>query len=320
MSTPHDTLFHSTFGRARHARGLLQSRLPGGVAVVVDWMSLRPAPERIDSLDLRLHTADVVHCAELLLDLSIYFLLEHSSVLVRALRQKLLRYAVHLGRAGHVLVCLVVYHGSQPWREFQGSDARWLGLPVEARAALVALQARLDFLLIDLTAMAAADFRNPAYTPLAQLTLLCLRFLRGYDPAAALDAVDLWADLLRAVDRDPADGADAVEQIACYFLRTTDVVPEQLHAAFERVLQRPEDTIMSTAERLIREGEVRGEARGEVRGELRAMARKLLDLVARRFGPVPDVLVGKVQNATVPDLDRWFDRVLDAATLDELFA
>ena len=92
MSTPHDTLFHSTFGRARHARGLLQSRLPTDAAVVVDWVSLRPAPERIDSLDLRLHTADVVHCAELLVDLSIYFLLEHSSVLVRALRQKLLRY------------------------------------------------------------------------------------------------------------------------------------------------------------------------------------------------------------------------------------
>lgn len=316
MSTPHDTLFHSTFGRARHARGLLQSRLPTDAAVVVDWVSLRPAPERIDSLDLRLHTADVVHCAELLLDLSIYFLLEHSSVLVRALRQKLLRYGVHLGRSGHLLVCLVIYHGSQPWRDFHGTDARWWGLPAEARAALVALQARLDFLLIDLTAMSEADFRNPAYTPLAQLTLLCLRFLRHHDPAAALAAVDLWADLLRAVDRDPEDGADAVEQIACYFLRTTDVVPEQLHAAFERVLQRPEDTIMSTAERLIREGE----ARGEARGELRAMARKLQDLLGRRFGPVPDCFVKKIQSATVVDLDRWFDRVLEAATLDELFA
>ena len=95
-------------------------------------------------------------------------------------RQKLLRYGVHLGRSGHLLVCLVIYHGSQPWREFHGTDARWQGLPAEARAALVALQARLDFLLIDLTAMPEADFRNPAYTPLAQLTLLCLRFLRHY--------------------------------------------------------------------------------------------------------------------------------------------
>lgn len=316
MSTPHDTLFHSTFGRARHARGLLQSRLPAAAAVAVDWVSLRPAPERIDSLDLRLHTADVVHCAELLVDLSIYFLLEHSSVLVRALRQKLLRYGVHLGRSGHLLVCHVIYHGSQPWREFHGTDAHWRGLSAEARAALVALQARLDFLLIDLTAMSEADFRHPAYTPLAQLTLLCLRFLRHYDPAAALGAVDLWADLLRAVDRDPEDGADAVEQIACNFLRTTDVVPEQLHAAFERILHRPEDTIMSTAERLIREGEARGEARGEVR----AMARNLLRLLVRRFGPVPDSIAQKVQNATLVELDPWFDRVLEVASLDELFA
>ena len=180
----------------------------------------------------------------------------------------------------------------------------------------MALQARLDFLLIDLTAMSAAEFRHPAYTPLAQLTLLCLRFLRHYEPAAALAAVDLWADLLRAVDRDPEDGVDAVEQIACYFLRTTDVVPEQLHAAFERVLQRPEDTIMSTAERLIREGEARGEARGEVR----AMARNLLRLLARRFGPIPESFVQKVRTATAVDLERWFDRVLDVASLDELFA
>lgn len=106
-----------------------------------------------------------------------------------------------------------------------------------------------------------------------------------------------------------------MELIACYFLRTTEILPKELHAAFERVLQRPEDTIMSTAQRLMKEGEARGVALGEARG----VARKLLSLLERRFGPLPESVLQRVQGASLPDLDRWFDRILDAKTRDEVF-
>ena len=316
MTTPHDTLFHAVLGQPRHARGWLQSQLPITIAEWVVWTSLRPAPERLDGLDLRLHVADVVHLGELMSGLAVYFLLEHSSALLRALRQKLLRYGVHLGRTGTVLVCVVLYHGKRPWRDFAARDPRWAGLQETLVQALSGLQARLEFLLDDLSKCSEPELRQrPFLTPLARLTLLCLRFLRGFETIEALAAIDRWADLLQAVDRDPEDGPDAVELIACYFLRTTEIPPKNLHAAFERVLQRPEDTIMSTAQRLMKEGEARGVALGEARG----VARKLLSLLERRFGPLPESVLQRVQGAALPDLDRWFDRILDAKTRDEVF-
>ncbi len=316
MTTPHDTLFHAVFGQPRHAGGWLQCQLPIAIAQWVVWPSLRPAPERLDGLDLRLHVADVVHLGELTTGLTIGFLLEHSSALIRALRQKLLRYGVHLGRTGRVLVCVVLYHGKRPWRDFAARDPRWAGLGEASAQALAGLQARLEFVLDDLARCSEPELRQrPFLTPLARLTLLCLRFLRGFAVAESLAAVGRWGDLLQAVDRDPEDGPDAVEQIACYFLRTTEIPPKELHAAFERVLQRPEDTIMSTAQRLLKEGEARGAALGEARG----VARKLLGLLERRFGPLPEPVVLRVQGASLPDLDRWFDRILDAKTRDEVF-
>lgn len=69
---------------------------------------------------------------------------------------------------------------------------------------------------------------------------------------------------------------------------------------------------MSTAERLMKEG--------EARGELRGVARRLCRLLEKRFGPLPAEIAERVGGAGIVDLDRWFDRVLDAATLDDLFA
>ena len=67
-----------------------------------------------------------------------------------------------------------------------------------------------------------------------------------------------------------------------------------------------------STERLLKEGEARGEARDA--------QKRLLHLLRQRFGELPDPVVQRVQDATPPDLDRWFDRILGAKTLDEVFA
>ena len=76
---------------------------------------------------------------------------------------------------------------------------------------------------------------------------------------------------------------------------------------FERILERPEETIMSTAEKLRREG--RAEGRVEV----------LLHQLTERFGTLSPETVPRKAAAT-PELDRWVERVLDAKTLAEVFA
>jgi hypothetical protein len=65
---------------------------------------------------------------------------------------------------------------------------------------------------------------------------------------------------------------------------------------------------MTGAQMLIAEGEAKGEAK------------TLLKLLNAKFGTVPETLVARVQSASVDELDAWVDRVLDAPTLDAVFA
>lgn len=42
-------------------------------------------------------------------------------------------------------------------------------------------------------------------------------------------------------------------------------------------------------------------------------------LLARRFGPLPAVIVAQIAAASVDEIELWCDRVLDAASLDDVF-
>jgi hypothetical protein len=68
---------------------------------------------------------------------------------------------------------------------------------------------------------------------------------------------------------------------------------------------------MSTAERLRKEGQAQGRNQQAIETVLR--------LLARRFGALPETIVHRVNAATLAELDRWTDRILDAKTLDDLF-
>lgn len=51
-------------------------------------------------------------------------------------------------------------------------------------------------------------------------------------------------------------------------------------------------------------------------GEALVLKRQL----ARRFGPLPDALLQRIDSAPREHLELWLDRILEAASLDEVFA
>jgi predicted transposase YdaD len=59
----------------------------------------------------------------------------------------------------------------------------------------------------------------------------------------------------------------------------------------------------------------KGRQEGRQEGEM-VMLRRLL---TRRFGLLPEGVEQRLHAATVQDLERWADRVLDAQRLDEVF-
>jgi hypothetical protein len=146
---------------------------------------------------------------------------------------------------------------------------------------------------------------------------LCLRFLRDWSAEEALAGIERWGELLVAADRDdgPPAGREAVAKIGWYCLYVAQIPAEDLHVTFERILKRPEETIMSTAEKLRREGRTEGRVEDAPR-----RVELLLRQLAKRFGPLPTETVSRITAAAIPELDRWGERLLDAKTLGEVFA
>ena len=64
-----------------------------------------------------------------------------------------------------------------------------------------------------------------------------------------------------------------------------------------------------------REYEQNGLKKGIVQGEALLLQR----LLARRFGPLPSDVTAQLGAATTEQLERWGDRVLDAASLEDVF-
>ena len=325
--TPHDSLFHFTFRWPHHARGWLRSVLPAAVAEAVDWDTLTQAPEKVHGQPLRLRVTDIVHQARLRANRArLAFVTDHKSYPDRAVPGQMLDYAVHLRHRWRrrdedpptLVVSGVLYHGKTPFRRDWPVHPHLVGLAPDTAGSLPALQPTVLFLLDDLSMATEESIRARGLTPLATLTLLCLRFLRWCSLAEARAAIERWRDLLVLVDRDEAGppGRDAIAKIGWYLVYVTKVPAEELHASFERILQRPEETIMSTAEKLRREGE----ARGEARGRLSSRAEVVTNQLTKRFGALPEDIVRRIQAADIARLDQWASRLLDAKTLDEVFA
>jgi hypothetical protein len=74
---------------------------------------------------------------------------------------------------------------------------------------------------------------------------------------------------------------------------------------------RASEVVMSTAQRLIEQGRAEGEARG---------ARRVLGLQLRsRFGVLDPQTEKRLEAASVEELERWAERVVDARTLADVF-
>ena len=69
-------------------------------------------------------------------------------------------------------------------------------------------------------------------------------------------------------------------------------------------------------ERLLNEGMQKGRQEGRQEGELNVLLRQL----TRRFGTLDPATEQRLQQASSDDLERWADNILDAESLDEVFA
>jgi hypothetical protein len=135
------------------------------------------------------------------------------------------------------------------------------------------------------------------------MTLVVLKIAPG-NPGLADDLWEWMDDLLALARRH--DGRERLGGLFTYSLDASKAPPETLRPIVARLGRKAEEALMTATQDLRAEGRIEGEANVLVR------------LLTRKFGPLPESTEAAIRAASLEQLDVWTDRVLDAASLDEV--
>ena len=332
MAHPHDNLFHRTFADPAHAEALLRLALPPELVAAIDWKTLRVLQNQITDADLKKHFPDHVYSVQLLHhDLTLLFVPEHKSGPDSGYVLQMLDYVLAVLKQwaeqnpdGGLppVIPLLFHHGDKPWplptsllHLFDRAGLATVRQKDPALAAIIeSVSVSLPSRVVDMAPIDEEWLRAVALPDVIKLVLLCLRVMRFQDPAEVAATLERWRDLLVAVDKAPM-GSGKLGGMEHYLVEIEKLGYDQLLDIVRRTTGTG-DRLMSIAERLRKEGEVRGKAEGEVRGRIATLLRQL----QHRFGELPESTVQRVEAGTLAELELWTDRVLDSPTLAGVFA
>ncbi|MEZ4299997.1 MAG: Rpn family recombination-promoting nuclease/putative transposase [Polyangiaceae bacterium] len=329
---PHDNLVRDVFGHPEHARGELQHLLPAELSARLDWSTLTLVPGSFVDEALEESQSDLLFSVRLKGDdrtAYLYLLLEHQSSPDPLLVFRQLKYQVrflHDWLEDHpgatrlpVVIPLLLCHAPTAWSGATRFEDL-LDIDPSTRPLVLDFVPRFRLLVDDLTTQPDEALRVRAMTEMGRLVLWCLKTARSPDELVA--GMKRWKALLRAVRQAP-HGIAAVALIWRYLLVVHDQPEERILLALEAALdQEQKEDMASIADQLvekgIRKGRAEGRVEGRVEGREEGTRAVVLRLLQRRFGTLPDDVRGRVEHATLAELDELADRVLTAATLDEV--
>lgn len=318
--SPHDALVKVIFAQPEHAEGELRSLLPPDLAALIDWPTLALCSGSFVDEALRSHHSDLLFSATCAgkTPVLLYLLFEHQSTDDPLMAFRLLRYMVriwddhlrnHPGAARlPAILPLVLHHSPGGWTS--PTDFHALLDLDDATLPLVAAHVpSFRFLLDDVSAETDDALRARAMTALGRLVLFCLRHAR--EPGRFAQEIARWLGLI-AEARDAPGGAEALLLIWRYIVTANNPAdPQELVKQLLAVVGKQEEReIMSIADWY--------EDRGRQAGLKMGARNLLLKLLRARFGALPAAAEARIQAADAAKLDAWAERVLTAATLDEV--
>ncbi|MBL0194242.1 MAG: Rpn family recombination-promoting nuclease/putative transposase [Myxococcales bacterium] len=322
---PHDALFKSTFADPRHAEGALRTALPKGLAARFSWDTLEAVPGSFVDAELKSRHTDLLFRVSLSgREARLYLLYEHQSTPHPLMPFRLVVYAVRIWESWlkenpgatvlPALVPVVLHHGDAGWTAARSLEELY-DLDEATLLAAGAHVLRHRFVLDELVTETDETLRARAMSALGRLVLYCFR--RARDPEELVRHLGAWADVALEVMMAP-HGRAALDTVLRYVMMVhpaeSRIVLEQLRGALPD--ERLKETLMTAGEELMQKGEARGIIVGEVQGR-RVMLRKQLAL---RFGALPEGANARLDAADAATLDTWAERVLTAATLEDVLS
>lgn len=325
---PHDAFFRSIFGDPAHAAAVLQTILPPQVAAHIDWPSLQPVHASMVSKELAQLHGDLLFKARLRdgREAFLWLLFEHQSRVERWMSWRMTEMVFDFLRHwldGHpdaeylpAILTVLLYQGTRPWRA-PTSLLELTDLSPEARRDLAPHLLSFSFVLDDLCAAEDKDIDARLMGPVPRLTL---GLMKHYKSPEVMAFITQHADDVRTLYASEY-GRLWLSRLLGYLRMVHSVVGRDALIRFLTALVGEEfEPTMLTFDELA--AQILG-PRDQAYGFEQALKRQralLLRQLGQRFGAVPEAIAERVTRASADDLDRWGDRLLDAASLDELFA
>ena len=194
---------------------------------------------------------------------------------------------------------IVFYHGLGKWTvPLSVADM------IDAPEGLVEEMRRFAYVLHDLGRTRRTPLSSDPEVNFGLLAL-SLAFLRSLTPAQ-----------LDRLTRGLPETGDFGSLGWRYVIEVINATPEALGESLRRTKpEQLEDLMGTAAQAWLEQGKVEGEARGKTKGQMDL----LLQLLERRFGPLPPEAVGRVRGGSPEEIVSWADAVLDAPDLEAVF-
>jgi predicted transposase YdaD len=325
MNKVHDSSYKFLFSNPEFVRDLIIGFIPDDWLHTLDYETLEKVPGSYITDDFKQREDDIVWRVKVGGEwVYLYLLIEFQSSVDKYMALRMMVYVgllyQDLVKRGEILadgrlppiLPIVLYNGSQRW-----TAATNISDLIPAVPGLVAeFKPHLKYLLIDESAYSSSELSS-----LRNLVAAVFRFEQAQSPASIEDILNLLIEWL-------ADRPDLKRMFALW-IRATLMRKQNYSILLPQIDDLQEIKVM-LADRLeewahayiaegkqegLHEGKQQGLQEGKQQGEMLALQR----LLAKRFGAIPMETVALISQAPLEDIERWFDRAIDAKALPDVF-
>ncbi len=278
IANPHDKFFRETWSNPDNTRSFLQNFLPEEILSLIDLSSIEICKDSFIEKELADYYSDMLYKVMLSgTEGYVYVLFEHKSYYDRYIHLQLLEYMVKIWRlfikqhklkrknkALPIVIPILICHGKRPWPVENTNFSSMFDLPSK-RLSMYIPEFNLD--LYDLTNFTDQEIRG---TVMTRVVLLLLK--HAFDP----DLLDKLPDILILMRElmEKETGLQYFETVLRYLFNTMDDISTETikEIAESAISKKAGEYIMTLAEKLRREGEIKGKIKGEIKGEIRGLS------------------------------------------------
>ena len=332
LANPHDKLFRAVWSNPENAAGFLKHYLPENVLQVLDLSSLETAKDSFIEKELKDYYSDILYKVMLAgkpdhVRGYIYVLFEHKSYFDKNVHLQLLQYMIKIWQqfikkqgkkkeALPIIIPILICHGQQSWSKDTAWFSSQMAGPVKELSDYIP---DFKFDLHDLNHLTDDQIKG---TIMARVVMLLFKY--AFEP----DFLEKLPGILSLMNNlvEKKTGLEYFETVLRYLFGILDnVSAETIKEIAEQAISAKTggELVMTLAEQLYKEGELKGEEKGVVIGEIIGKREGLTDaielgMVLKFPEDINTVMEGVKKVNSVDALKRVKDAIKTAQSSSEI--